>query len=519
MPPALAALFCTLAIVGLLARDVRKSAGVSWAIWIPVIWMLIIGSRMPSEWLLGQGTVLANPTAYLDGSPLDRNVFLALMLIGIAILMTRSIRWGRFFVGNTAITIFFAFTLVSVLWSDYPLVAIKRWNKVVGHVVMAMVILTDPQPTKAFAAVIRRCAYVLLPLSVLFIKYYPELGRGFDIWTGAAVNPGVTTNKNALGNLCLVTVPLFVSAWLGARGSKAPGVRVDRIVDFVFIAVGGWLLIMADSSASLVSTVLAVGVVCALQVSVVRRQFTTLLLTCAIALALLLTSTNLMDSIILALGEDTTLTGRTDLWQDLQQIEVNPLIGVGFESFWVGERVAPLWEKYWWQPNQAHNGYYEMYLNLGILGLLAQAAMIMAGYRKARKDMLSGPAAEGKVGADGATIDETARAVRDQAYYRLAFLLGLLAFNLTDATFKAMHLSFFAFFVVALGYRRSELAIAPVAVTPPHTKPHLWQPRHASVARAQETSTPSKAVGVSSYSGSRGLPFSAGYWRTSSPPR
>ena len=145
---------------------------------------------------------VGNPGAYLDGSPLDRNVFLALIVLGAVVVFRRSINWGRFFTTNAAIILFFAYTLVSIVWSDYPLVAFKRWHKVLGHLIMAMVILDDPQPTKAFGALFRRCAYVLLPLSVLFIRYYPELGRGFDEWTGAPVNPGVTTNKNALGNLC-----------------------------------------------------------------------------------------------------------------------------------------------------------------------------------------------------------------------------------------------------------------------------------------------------------------------------
>ena len=123
--------------------------------------------------------------------------------------------------------------------------------------------------------------------------------------------------------------------------------------------------VLADSSAGLVSTVGAVGIVCCLQVRLVRRQFTALLLLGVTVCAMLLAFTDVKNQFILALGEDTTLTGRTDLWEDLEKIEVNPIVGVGFESFWVGERIAPLWERYWWHPNQAHDGYYEMFLNLG----------------------------------------------------------------------------------------------------------------------------------------------------------
>jgi len=441
MPPILAAFLCTLAILGLLIRDVKAASGVSPAIWIPVIWILLIGSRLPSEWIFGQYSV-ANPYAYADGSPLDRNIFLLLIAAGIAVLIRRRVEWSRFLRDNPAVTIFFAYALVSIIWSDYPFVAFKRWIKVFGHVVMALVVLTDPQPSKAFAAVIKRCAYVLLPLSVLFIKYYPELGRGFDNWTGAPINPGVTTNKNSLGNLILVTMPFMLAMWFSRSRERSFDARLDNWISLVFLVAAGWLLMMADSSAATVSTVAAIAIVFVLQKQSIRQHFSAPFLSVLAIFLLLLSSTTVRDSFILALGEDTTLTGRTELWEDLQRIKVNPILGTGFESFWLGSRVAPLWAKYWWQPNQAHNGYYEMYLNLGILGLIALAAMIVSTYRRVRREMLAEPAPDAPNG------DASNR--RSHAVFKFAFLIGLLAFNMTDATFKGLHLSFFVFVLAAL---------------------------------------------------------------------
>ena len=45
----------------------------------------------------------------------------------------------------------------------------------------------------------------------------------------------------------------------------------------------------------------------------------------------------------------------------------NPLLGAGFENFWVGERQVTLGGL---GGNQAHNGYLEIYLNLGWVGIL-----------------------------------------------------------------------------------------------------------------------------------------------------
>ena len=46
-------------------------------------------------------------------------------------------------------------------------------------------------------------------MSVVFIKYLPELGRDYDPWTGWAFYTGVTTNKNMLGYLLFVFGLLF----------------------------------------------------------------------------------------------------------------------------------------------------------------------------------------------------------------------------------------------------------------------------------------------------------------------
>ena len=45
---------------------------------------------------------------------------------------------------------------------------------------------------------ISRVGFLLLPASVLFIKYYGDLGRAYNP-DGEQTNTGVTTNKNTLG--------------------------------------------------------------------------------------------------------------------------------------------------------------------------------------------------------------------------------------------------------------------------------------------------------------------------------
>ena len=83
-----------------------------------------------------------------------------------------------------------------------------------------------------------------------------------------------------------------------------------------------------------------------------------------------------------AVGRNPTLTGRTDIWKVLLNMHTNPLVGTGYQSFWLGPRLQWVWQ----QPgigriNETHNGYLDVYLNLGLIGLFLLAGFLIASYR------------------------------------------------------------------------------------------------------------------------------------------
>jgi exopolysaccharide production protein ExoQ len=482
MPPPLALLLCAIAVLWLWWRDVRNNPTLSAALWIPIAWFSIIGSRFPSEWFSTDLSRTAD--ALVEGSPLDRNVFLFLLVIGIAVLIRRQVKWGLVIRTNPWIAAFFIYTLVSILWSDFPFTAFKRWHKVFGHVVMALIVWTERDTARAVASLLRRSGYFLILVSILFIKYFPELGRGYSAWEFEVMITGVTTNKNLLGNLCLIVGLFFVSAmWVrgeaGARASTAgtAGAPTDFYIDAVMVVLTFWVLQMSNSATSLVCLLVGSGVVVMTQSPGIARQFSPLLIGTAVVLGGLQVSMNLKDVVIESLGRDVTLTGRTELWDVLHQFQTSFLFGVGFESFWLGERIDKLWAMYWWKPNQAHNGYYETYLNIGAVGLFLQCAMMLACYRQARQKMVA-LLASGSTRTVGFAV----------ARFSMAYLIVLAMYNMTEATFKALHLSFFVFFLVTTQYAlpTSSFAEAPAPSTDADRPRPLsrWSPRPAAAATA-----------------------------------
>jgi O-antigen ligase len=83
------------------------------------------------------------------------------------------------------------------------------------------------------------------------------------------------------------------------------------------------------------------------------------------------------------------MTGRAFLWEYLKSHAGNPLVGVGYESFWLGSRLEHIWERFGGPSYQAHNGYLETYLNLGYIGLALIICNIFSGLFKAWKELPS----------------------------------------------------------------------------------------------------------------------------------
>src|SRR5215471_10800967 len=206
MPPSLALLLWVVVLFVLLCFDPAREPKNSAALWVPVIWLFFLGSRTPSAWL--GLSALSSAQTLEQGNPLDRTVFSLLALLVLAILVSRSFRWGNFIARNSALACFLAFALLSVAWSDFPFATFKKWFRDLGIYGLILVVLSDPRPLEAVRTVLRRGGYLSISLSVVLCKYYPSVGRAFSIW-GSVQYTGVSDSKNQLGALCLASGIFF----------------------------------------------------------------------------------------------------------------------------------------------------------------------------------------------------------------------------------------------------------------------------------------------------------------------
>ncbi len=458
MSPPIATVVFAFGILGLFWLERDRNSRVSGALWIPVVWMLIAGSRMVSEWL--QVAPATTVDQYLEGSPLDRLVLGSLLAAGLIVLVSRGTKVVTVLRANGPILLFFSYCAVSVLWSDYPDVAFKRWTKAVGDLVMVLVVLTDADPLAALKRLLARTGFLLIPISVLLIKYYPDLGRGYNPWVWTPYYTGVATTKNLLGMISLIFG--LGSLWRifqEFRNGDRKRITGPLIAHGALLAMVLWLFWVANSVTSLSCFLLGGGLMVVTRMLRLGQKpffvhlFVAAVLVVSFSALFLDTGTGLVND----LGRDATLSGRTALWTQLLGMAGNPLFGTGFESFWLGQRLEKLWSMYWWHPNEAHNGYLEVFLNLGWTGVALIGLVMITGYRN---------------------VIAAFRREPDAGSLSLTYFLVAATYNFTEAGFRMMDPIWIIFLTAITVIPEATIAedLSTLQFPPPQSLAHLSPP-------------------------------------------
>ena len=157
-----------------------------------------------------------------------------------------------------------------------------------------------------------------------------------------------------------------------------------RILGLLALGLDGPLLIMTRSGTSQITAVLASGILVGnLFLSRLSRfgrarLFFALIIIMLPSVALIgVAGDGVQDFIVNVMGKDTTLTGRTLLWQHASAlIQRHPLLGYGFQAFWRQNdlEAESLWSQFHVMSRQGfhfHSTYMESLIEVGLIGTLA----------------------------------------------------------------------------------------------------------------------------------------------------
>ncbi len=446
MNPKVATIVIILFIVVGFIVEAKESKKVTSAAWLPFIWLVITASRSISQWLNLSGSIPSNGEINLEGSIADQIVLSIIMLWGIIIIFKRSDAAYRILTENKAIAIFIIYLGLTSIWSDISLVSFRRWIKLLGNVIMAAVLVTEPETLQAVKSVFRKAAYLLVPLSVLFINYIPSMGilytpMGSKIWTGVAVM------KNGLAHLSFVMSFFLIWDATNTLRQKVVVIVPRVLFDVLILIMCLWLLKGpgeyggSSGAASKGALILGIVIMISSWLSIVKRNFRRLglIVVMIVSLSTVLESLfGIIEYAVTLSGRDMTFTDRVPLWNTLLELGLRrPFLGYGYESFWIGARssIEGL--------SQAHNGYLEIFLEGGLIATLFLVLMLVSILNKIQRHGL---------------IDY------EFAVFRLSFFAMILLANITESALaRERDLLSFIFFIIAFNNNSSRIYEVTIA--------------------------------------------------------
>ncbi|QDL53402.1 O-antigen ligase family protein [Rhodoferax aquaticus] len=272
---------------------------------------------------------------------------------------------------------------MTMLWSPAPTVTLKKTIQLLGLVMLGLAVQLNGKPwTHTVLVALAAITGIQLASAVAAVAF-PSIG--IDAYFGYAWR-GVVSNKNTFGAIAALAVLLWVSVW--HVKSLPPWVR------WAGLFLSAACVLLSTSSTSLTIAVLGPTVF-----FVLRRQHvgsSLWLLRVVVLMVMVLVAllhgffvveghypsrTELLAPFASLFGKSADLTGRSDIWAPLMlEIDRHWVQGVGYGAFWLGPGSAsqPVLDTLPWVPYQAHNGYLDMFNELGAIGLVLFAGVVVS---------------------------------------------------------------------------------------------------------------------------------------------
>lgn len=305
-------------------------------------------------------------------------VYLFLFFSSIVVLSKRFEKILSLIRSEKYLGLFVLVCLISASWSEYSLLSIKRSFQlfVIFLVIIEALVNIETE-------ILLKQLKIVVSLYVFF-----NLFAGFRI--GAAIDPifqtwrGIEVQKNHLAQTsiyCLLSSVVFISFDKDLK---------SKFYDALLILISVFLIYKARSSTAILVLLMIMFVVLIFQIESIfskfgfGRSFLALIFLFLVGFSFifLFFSSDIFSLIPGYFGKDMTLSGRVDIWEFAwSDIEKKFLLGYGFATYWIMghprlEIFADLFEGF--KVNQAHNGFIEIMLQLGIVGAIFFLFLIAA---------------------------------------------------------------------------------------------------------------------------------------------
>lgn len=350
------------------------------ALFVTLCFLLATGDPLaPKMWESAHGTDLSEMVANVAQGQWQRQVgFLALGAWGAALLALwpgrLALRVDPLLAGGLALR--FGVSFASIVWAAERGLVAKRL------VLLACMLTAAVALARRFT--FRQVVFCLLVgnavIQLVGVANEARLGTflGYDGWRlGGFYHANLAGMSASLMALC----GLYFYA------------STKRAAFLAFVVAGAALLMLTKSRTALLALLVGGGVFAALALRP-RQAFglavagvTTVALVGALAVAGVLGP--VWEAALMSRDDSqvTTLTGRTDIWAAAWSIlagdAARPLVGAGYEGFWTDAVTKAVSARVGYTISESHNAYFDLLLEVGVVGVLAHLAVLAGAARLA----------------------------------------------------------------------------------------------------------------------------------------
>lgn len=278
------------------------------------------------------------------------------------------------------------YVCASIAWSPAPYVSFKRALQVLGVLLLAASLIAGGGGTYRIHRLTVPVLAVGMALALAFAAIFPGFAFS-DIGFRAFM-----ATKNNFGQFAVFAIIFAASYLYIERRWKLACIAI------VLVGLAGLGLSRSVTAGASLLAVVAFFSLRTIAQSVVPGWWK-FLLGAVMAILVILhfagiamgypSIRDLLEIVFQATGRDLSLSGRTDLW-GLMWIEAmkHPWLGTGYGGFWLGldgmsGQIAYLVR--WGYPGQAHNGYLDIFNELGLAGSLLLVVFLSSHSRNLAK--------------------------------------------------------------------------------------------------------------------------------------
>jgi O-antigen ligase len=297
------------------------------------------------------------------------------MMLAVMVLLSQWRTLGSALRRTAPIRLFLGWMILSIWWSDSVDSTVHGVMALLPVVAICLLLAIRMRPNDLARAMVYAGAIAALA-SIVWVLAMPAYGVHQVNDARQAVHAGawrgVYMHKNHLGQAMAV--------YLAGTILAGPAVLRSRMLKWALVAIQIALIVMSRSASAIAiapAAILIVWVLVAMsRLERVVASFYVIALSAAGAMA--------VQAVLLALGRDATLSGRTTIWSLAgDSIAERPLTGYGFVSQTYGQFTYELFHVV--GVLDPHNGYLDLVLGLGFIGLilfLQPVAMVWLGARR-----------------------------------------------------------------------------------------------------------------------------------------